>query len=362
MKSLQISMRKQLNGSRITLVSRTQYVTIGDTTSMMKNVTTGIPQGSVLGPTLYSIYVNELADVINDHENCTEEIHKDNNELFGEECNSCGKITNYADDTTFHISNKKRTIIQEIITVKLEKLKTFLTTNKLTINMTKTSLMEIMMKQKRSKLKGEPPTLQVRSNLEIKVIKSKTECFLLGGTLQNNMSWQSHIDNGEMAILQRMRSKIGALRFCCSKLPTKSRKLLASSLVVSKLLYLLPVVGGTCKKYKEKMQVTLNNAARFATGLGKRAKKETLMKATGWMDVEGMIDYHSIIQMWRTLHFQVPRYLFKKLTISENNTIETSNPRIQNTEGSYRWRTVKLWNEMTEETRNIDNIIILRKQ
>ena len=30
----------------------------------------------VLGPTLYSIYVNELAEVVNDHENCTDEVHK----------------------------------------------------------------------------------------------------------------------------------------------------------------------------------------------------------------------------------------------------------------------------------------------
>ena len=142
---------------------RSQYVTVGGTKSMIKTVCTGIPQGSVLGPTLYSIYVNELADVINDHENCTEVQHEDTDELFGDECRKCGNITNYADDSTFHIASKHRETIQETLDNKIKQIESFLTTNRLTMNISKTTLMEIMLKQKRSRLKGDPPTLKVRT-------------------------------------------------------------------------------------------------------------------------------------------------------------------------------------------------------
>ena len=136
---------------------RSQYVTIGGENSEMKSINTGIPQGSVLGPVMYSIYVNELSEVICDKENCREPIHQNINELFGDSCDKCGNVTNYADDSTVHIASKHRDTVQSLLRQKLDKLKEFLTANRLTINVSKTLIMEILLKQKRSKLKGNPP-------------------------------------------------------------------------------------------------------------------------------------------------------------------------------------------------------------
>ena len=174
----------------------------------------------------------------------------------------------YADDSTFHVAGKNREDIQTKIVDKLGKIEEFLSSNKLTINVEKTRIMEIMLKQKRSRMKGSPPTLTVGSGQQEEIISTTSECFLLGGTLQYNLSWQAQVETGMNAVLPQIRAKLGALKYCCKNLPINSKKLLATGLIISKLIYLLPVYGGTCKKYIDKLQVVQNNAARFVTGHG----------------------------------------------------------------------------------------------
>ena len=82
------------------LKHRTQFVTVGRANSRMTGVSRGVPQGSVLGPLLYSIFTNEMSEVIVDS-TCTNQSHQNTDRLFNNECNSCGSLTQYADDATY---------------------------------------------------------------------------------------------------------------------------------------------------------------------------------------------------------------------------------------------------------------------
>ena len=52
------------------LSARTEYVSLGGQDSIMKQTRTGVPQGSILGPTLFNIYVNEFPEIVRDPEEC----------------------------------------------------------------------------------------------------------------------------------------------------------------------------------------------------------------------------------------------------------------------------------------------------
>ena len=114
---------------------RTQHVVVG------RAEVRGIPQGSVLGPLLYSVFINEMSECVRDVE-CSNESHENNEDLFGNDCKMCGMVAQYADDTTFHIANRHRQNNQTKLTENIENLRLFLNSNHMTINMDKMHILE----------------------------------------------------------------------------------------------------------------------------------------------------------------------------------------------------------------------------
>ena len=174
------------------LSNRSYYVEIGTNQSQIEPMKTGVPQGSVLGPLLYTLFINEFPEAIYNKE-CQNRVHKEHQYLFENNCGSCGYLVCYADDSTYLFSSNDRNLNQVTQMHKLQEITNFLQANLLCINPTKTTIMEIMLRQKRAKIKGDPPTLHVPDeNDTIKEIKVRHDTILLGGTIQNSTSWQAH--------------------------------------------------------------------------------------------------------------------------------------------------------------------------
>ena len=117
-----------LNGISLSLIknylsNRTQYVEIKDTKSSSLPIMTGVPQGSILGPLLFSIYINDIS--------CS-------SDLFD--------FINYADDTTLYATLKNGKHVRYAPTEtemnkKLANINIWLKLNKLSLNISKTKCM-----------------------------------------------------------------------------------------------------------------------------------------------------------------------------------------------------------------------------
>ena len=344
------------------LTSRSNYVSIGNARSNMVAVNSGVPQGSVLGPLLFIVYTNEFPDAIRNRK-CDQQVHLDRTTLFHKDCMKCGSLPIYADDATFLHASKSRTENQAAINENLEKIKNFLASNKLAINITKTTLTEYMIKQKRGRTKGEAPQIKIEKTPgEWKTIKDNKTCRILGATFQNNLNWQSHLITAEKAVLPEARRKLGALYTLRKVLPQESRLQLATNLIISKLVYLVPLWGGATFNYLRKAQILMNRAARFVTCLPKKTRIRTLLEKCNWLDVIEMTTYHSLLQVWKIIRTGKPEYLRRRITVQPDNTISTTKPRLQFTATCFRWRTTDQWNSLPEDIRGLLNFKPFKQQ
>ena len=97
---------------------RSQYVSIYNSNSSVNNVMCGVPQGSVLGPILFNLYINDIVNV--------------SDKL---------RFVWFADDTNILYSSKEIENVENTVNIEMSKIHEWLCTNRLSINLSKTNYM-----------------------------------------------------------------------------------------------------------------------------------------------------------------------------------------------------------------------------
>ena len=165
----------------------------------------GVPQGSLLGPLLFSIYINDLVNAFNlSHPY----LFADDGALLFE--NICGK-------TYLSIRIEMMTIFK------------WLNVNKLSLNVDKTKILIFDNANFSVKIK-------LSNNYAIKECKSFKYLELM---IDNNLKFDIHVDY----IKKKIQKRIGAMYRGCSLLPVKYRKMFANSLILPHFDYLDTIYG-----------------------------------------------------------------------------------------------------------------------
>ena len=156
------------------LNGRFQVIKNGPVVSEMQPLSSGVPQGSILGPILFLLYVNDLP------------------------LNLQSNINIYADDATLYKSSKSLSEINELLQNDLSKIDTWSKNNNMILNPKKTTCMVIGSKKR---LKNIP-------ELPLKVLNNKIENVsvqrVLGLYIDNLLCWKTHVDK----VCSKVSSKV----------------------------------------------------------------------------------------------------------------------------------------------------------
>ena len=180
---------------------RKQYVSVKNSSSSMSNITLGVTQGSVFGPVHFLLYINDM--------------HRSSDQL---------RFVHFADDTTVFASDDDINNVHASVNRELVGVDNWLKTNRLPLNVSKTSYM-IISNQKNALY------IKIRETILMKVLTVK----FLGVTLDENLTFKDH----ENKVTSNISKSVGVIRRLHCQLPANVMIKLYYSLVYSHLTYTL---------------------------------------------------------------------------------------------------------------------------
>ena len=315
----------ELNWFKSYLNNRMQSVKVGSTLSDLEPINIGIPQGSILGPLLFIIFVNDLPDSV-----------------------IC-KTVMYADDTSLLISSSDPLCLQNSLNLNMCRIASWFQKNHLTLNISKTKLM----------LFGTPQNLSKYQNISLiydgETIERVDNFKYLGIVFDSHMTWSHHID----LIASNVSKRCGVIRRVKYYLPNYILKKLADSLVMPHFDYCSHVWSNCSLTLTSKLQILLNNLARIILSADIRTNIDSMMSSLKWLKLDDRWNNHILVMLYKCLTGKAPDYLCSKFSFTnsthDHDTRGTSSnslvvPQFKNNSVKrlFQARAANLWNSSVD--------------
>jgi hypothetical protein len=219
------------------LANRKQHVFVnnieGSALSSVKFVKTGVPQGSILGPTLYLIYVNDFKLSIND-------------------CHS----TKYADDTSLLVTESQEISLQDSAKLVLDKIKIWFSSHKLIMNESKTNVIHF------SSSKDVNELIEVIVDDET-ILTPCDHTKFLGLYIDSKLNWSEHINK----LCKKLSVSTFALRYIRDKVERKYLIQIYYAIFQSHILYGIIFWGNSSVTNINRILLVQKKAVRVLAGL-----------------------------------------------------------------------------------------------
>ena len=308
------------------LTQRRQFVQIDDRSSEMAPVHFGVPQGSILGPVLFNLYVADLQGML--------------------DC----PCYQYADDTTFYLHSKVSALAQCSVELNgvLSRLGDYSESSNLALNCSKTKWMLI-----------STPQMAHVHNLDVcsvpvacrEISLERITCTkLLGVQLDHNLKWNDHVKSlltscyGTLSILRKLRNLA----------PFYVRKNLAESLVIGKLDYASTVFYPLSQYQVDRLQRLQNACAGFV--LRKYARPEDLAYLN-WLPISERRDFNILKLTHKAIHSSdFPEYLSLELRNVHTHNLRLSEAPlllVPKETGTFQHSAASIFNKLPSALRNI---------
>lgn len=315
---------------------------MGGFRSEVNVVQSGVPQGSILGPLLFNIYVYPLGQLLR----------------------SLGlNFHFYADDTQIYIHFRPNEIVPvNFLSECISKMKEWMTDNFLCLNSEKTEIMLVGSPHQLRKV--EPVTLA----LDGSTVEFQSKLRNLGVIFDANLTFEPHVLNTVKISFFHLRN-IARLRPMLSF--TVAERLI-NTFVFSRIDYCNALLAGVSKATLNRMQVLQNSAARILTRTNIRDHITPVLESLHWLPIRFRVDFKILMLTYKALHELAPQYLTELLTpytpkrdlrSSDTGLLTVPSTRLRLMgDRAFSSLAPKLWNSLPIEIRQAKSFGIFKSQ
>ena len=309
------------------LKDRQQRVVIQGSASEWGKIKAGVPQGSVLGPLLFLVYINDI----------TEDV--------------VSNIRLFADDTSLFINIEDPVSSARLINSDLEKINQWSSRWLVSFSAEKTKSMTISNKS----MPIQHPPLNFGGEVKSQVDKHKH----LGITLSCDLTWQSHIDD----IVSKAETRSNIMLRLYYLLDRKTLETMYILFVRPTLEYGDTIWCNLTETQSQQIEQVQKRAGRIVSGATRGTPNDDLLRELGWATMEKRRTLHRLILFHKILNGHSPPYLRDTIpsTVSQRThyglcsarELTTFSTRINLYYNSFFPKVVREWNKLDENERAI---------
>ena len=274
------------------LTDRCFRVIVGKETSDLGKMKTGVPQGSVLGPILFTIYTAELSYLLQDLE---------------------VSFHSYADDTQIYFKVSDANLDSIKIRSVVEKVQNWMNRRKLKLNTDKTEIILIGSEYRLQNL-----NFPASCNFNDDEITIKNEVRNLGVIFDKNLSMKNHLKNIKSSVIGNIINISRISKY----LDKPSKMKLVHGLVLSKIDFCNSIFYDLPDCDLRSLQILINCAVRLVTGLPRFSRDHIspFLIDLHILPIKARIEYKICLLTFKALHHGEPKYLAELLRKRENHS------------------------------------------
>lgn len=318
------------------LKNRQQRVCIKSFCSSWKKVPAGVPQGSILGPTLFLIYINDLVQNIG------------------------ANIRLFADDTSLYVIVDDPISSAVQLNIDLETIFNWGKSWLVDFNPNKNE--SLLVSRKRN---NQPQPSLKMGNIEVNEVNDHKH---LGLIISSDCTWNQHINH----ISEKAWKRIGSLRRNKFVLDRLSLSKLYTTFIRPLLEYGNIIWDNSTLGNKKYLDIIQAEAARIVTGGTKLCSIHKLYKDTGWEMLQTRRNKHKLFQLYKIINGLTPEYLqailpprvheLSRYSLRNNNNYAIPVSRTATFTNSFLPSTLRDWNTLSQDVRDATSLKIFKSK
>lgn len=278
------------------LSNRTQVTKFKNVTSLQLATNIGVPQGTVLGPLLFILYINDINDSVNQ-----------------------SKLNCFADDTSISYAHNNTSVAIDVVNRDLENISDWLKFNKLKLNITKTKYMIISSKN---------VVCDNGINIDGEIIERVKIFKYLGIIIDYQLKFKQNAEY----VAKKMAKKVNILARLSKQLFFWSKVSIYVATVLPHIDYCSSILFLLTREDTVRLQKIQNRAMRLILKCRRDVKIEVMLEKLNWLSVNQRIQYNCLILIYKIQNGMLPKYLNHQICynrdISPYNTRNKDNFRL----------------------------------